>query len=145
MNQVVIRSNLKLKIRRLLGLISIAALLLKIELGLRLVGYQRLRNTVLKLKPVPVSFPFSYTVHIVDRISRYIPKSACLGRSIAIQTILYHQGKPSSLVIGVAKDKAGKVIAHAWLTYQGEPIYGFDSAQSVSYSPIKIYHVGAEE
>jgi hypothetical protein len=52
----------------------------------------------------------------VETISRFTPwESKCLVRAITAQILLRGIGAPSTLYLGMAKDKSSKLIAHAWL------------------------------
>ncbi|OKP74636.1 stage V sporulation protein S [Paenibacillus helianthi] len=57
--------------------------------------------------------------HITKAIrimSRYTPwKSTCMVRAVAGLQMLEKRGIESTLYMGVAKDKQGQMIAHAWL------------------------------
>lgn len=49
-------------------------------------------------------------------MSRYTPwKSTCMVRAVAGLQMLEKRGIESTLYMGVAKDKQGQMIAHAWL------------------------------
>jgi Transglutaminase-like superfamily len=56
--------------------------------------------------------------------SRYVPTATCLAQALAGQTLLAQQGEPAVLRIGVAKNEAGKLEAHAWVESQGRIVIG---------------------
>ncbi len=55
----------------------------------------------------------------VQRASRFMPRATCLTRSLSIHTMLGRRGITTQLRIGVAKDEAGRLMAHAWLERDG--------------------------
>lgn len=52
----------------------------------------------------------------IDTVSRFIPwKNTCLTQGVAGKMMLKQKKQPSVLILGVAYDEKGKLIAHAWL------------------------------
>lgn len=63
-------------------------------------------------------------------ISRYTPwKSTCMVRAVAGLKMLEKRGIESTLYMGVARDKEGKMIAHAWLRSGSSYVSGDDAMQ----------------
>lgn len=60
----------------------------------------------------------------VASVSSYIPKATCLTQALTLKTLLARRSFASDLRIGVKKDAAGKLEAHAWIEYEGEVILG---------------------
>lgn len=61
-------------------------------------------------------------------ISRYTPwKSTCMVRAVAGLQMLEKRGIESTLYMGVARDKQGQMIAHAWLRSGAYYISGDDA------------------
>lgn len=61
-------------------------------------------------------------------ISRYTPwKSTCMVRAVAALQMLEKRGIESTLYMGVAKDKKGQMIAHAWLRSGAYYVSGDDA------------------
>lgn len=55
-------------------------------------------------------------VWAVDVASRYIPASQnCLNRALTAKVLLARRGLSSQLRIGVRRDPAGELLAHAWV------------------------------
>ena len=53
---------------------------------------------------------------VVESISRFTPwESKCLVKAITAQLLLRVLRTPSTLYLGMSKDKSNKLIAHAWL------------------------------
>ncbi|MBT2289672.1 lasso peptide biosynthesis B2 protein [Paenibacillus albidus] len=63
-------------------------------------------------------------------ISRYTPwKSTCMVRAVAGLKMLEKRGIECTLYLGVAKDKHGKMVAHAWLRSGSCYVSGDDAMQ----------------
>ncbi|WP_405107255.1 lasso peptide biosynthesis B2 protein [Paenibacillus sp. FSL K6-1217] len=63
-------------------------------------------------------------------MSRYTPwKSTCMVRAVAGLKMLEKRGIESTLYMGVARDKQGKMIAHAWLRSGAHYVSGDDAMQ----------------
>jgi Transglutaminase-like superfamily len=55
----------------------------------------------------------SFSIHIMSKFTFW--ESKCLVRAIAAMKMLNRRHLPSTLYLGTANDKNGKLIAHAWL------------------------------
>ncbi|MDN4526742.1 lasso peptide biosynthesis B2 protein [Fictibacillus fluitans] len=73
---------------------------------------------------VPVLNSISDALHIISRRTPW--ESKCLVRAIAASKMLSRRKIPSTLYLGTAKDKSGKLIAHAWLRSGTRIITGAD-------------------
>ncbi len=63
----------------------------------------------------------------VTRSSRLVPGARhCLTQALAAHSLLLRRGYPTSSHIGVARDEAGKLIAHAWVECEGVVLVGGD-------------------
>lgn len=63
-------------------------------------------------------------------MSRYTPwKSTCMVRAVAGLKMLEKRGIESTLYMGVARDKQGQMIAHAWLRSGAYYVSGDDAMQ----------------
>ena len=61
----------------------------------------------------------------VFRANRLLGKPAkCFGLSLTLKRMLAMRGMQTSLYLGVNKDEAGNLLAHAWLMNGGETLYG---------------------
>lgn len=61
----------------------------------------------------------------VDRVLGWMPwpwHRTCLKRSMAIYALLARAGRPVALQVGVRRDSAGALAAHAWLEREGEVV-----------------------
>lgn len=114
--------------RRLL--IKAALLLGIIRLGLWLLVFQTLRGLLLRVRwkstglseADPLSLErIAWAIRVAGR---YIPGVTCLVQALAAQVLLEQEGHPSCLRIGVAKDKNGRLQAHAWTESGGKVVVG---------------------
>lgn len=63
-------------------------------------------------------------------MSRCTPwKSTCMVRAVAGLRMLEKRGIESTLYMGVARDRAGKMVAHAWLRSGEQYVSGDDAMQ----------------
>jgi hypothetical protein len=103
-------------------------LLLGIDLGLRLLSYQRLQACLTRCQPQP-STPTQTDWQIIRRLAQIVDRLAahhlypmtCLRRALALQWLLTRRGHLTDLRLGVRKIQE-KLEAHAWLEYYGQPI-----------------------
>lgn len=66
-----------------------------------------------------------FIVRAVNLAIRCTPGTAmCLTRALTTQALLDKYGYAYQLRIGVAKDAANQLIAHAWIEYEGHVIMG---------------------
>lgn len=111
-------------------LLSTAILLGAIRLGLWLLPFQTLRRLLAGIMQKstelePDQFSIGKTVWAVEVISWHMPGGVkCLARALATQVLLSRYGYSTQLCIGVAKDKQGKLEAHAWVESQSRIIIG---------------------
>jgi hypothetical protein len=114
--------------RRLL--IKAALLLGIIRLGLWLLVFQTLRGLLLRVRwkstglseADPLSLErIAWAIRVAGR---YIPGVTCLVQALAAQVLLEQEGHPACLRIGVAKDKNGRLQAHAWTESGGKVVVG---------------------
>jgi Transglutaminase-like superfamily len=119
---------LKRRDRRLL-LTSIGCLWTA-RLGLWLLPFQTVRRLIAKFSP-PKLISSKETSSNVERIawavavaSCYVPAATCLTQALAGQILLAQHGEPALLQIGVAKNEAGALQAHAWVESRGRIVIG---------------------
>ena len=70
----------------------------------------------------PGAFTLPQATWGIGVVARRLPGTRCLAKSLALQGLLRHAALHSELRIGVAKDSAGVLIAHAWVVCEGEPV-----------------------
>ena len=104
-------------------------LLILIRLGLWLLPFRTLQRTLERLFQHPVTSDsrspspekFSWAVSVV---SQYVPAASCLTQALTLQALLSREGIHSDLAIGVARDDATGITAHAWVEIDGRVIIG---------------------
>ena len=75
----------------------------------------------------------------VGRVLRRLPppwRYTCLRRGVVLYYLLRRTGRPVALHIGVRKDGAGALAAHAWLVKDGAPYLEPDPAHSAAFAEI---------
>lgn len=73
----------------------------------------------------PATVSVGFIVRAVKAASRYTPGGAmCLVRALTTQSLLGRYGYPHELRIGVARNAANGLEAHAWIEYKGQVIIG---------------------
>ena len=67
-------------------------------------------------------------MYLVDAAARnHLVAMKCLPRSIVTARVLANQGIKTDLRVGM-REENGKVVGHAWVEYQHEPINDADSS-----------------
>jgi hypothetical protein len=75
----------------------------------------------------------------VDRLLCALPgpwRHTCLKRSAILYHLLRRSGLPVELCIGVRRDAAGPLTAHAWLIRDGIPYLERAESPSTTHTPI---------
>lgn len=114
--------------RRLL--LRSALLLGGIRLGLSLLSFERLQGLLSRLRqpgaaPRPDPHSLERITWAVEAASRWVPAATCLTRALAAQVLFSQHHCPTELRIGVARNRAGALEAHAWLEAgQGKVVIG---------------------
>ena len=104
-------------------------LLIFIRLGLWLLPFRTLQRIMERLFPNPVTSyrhspsPEKFSWAVIS-VSQYIPYATCLAQALTLQTLLSREGIHSDLGIGVARDDAALIAAHAWLEVDGLVVIG---------------------
>jgi hypothetical protein len=110
-------------------LLKTGLFLWEVRLGLWLFPLPTLRRLLTGLRPANHIFPegparIEKITWAVAVASRYVPAATCLTQALAGQILLAQQGEPAILQIGVAKNKAGELEAHAWVESRGRVVIG---------------------
>jgi hypothetical protein len=108
------------------------------RLSLWLLPLPTLRRLLAKLRPSHPISPEAPTsiekiVWAVAVASRYVPAATCLTQASVGQILLAHCGQAALLQIGVAKNEAGELEAHAWVESRGRVVIG-DSRELFRYT-----------
>ncbi len=70
----------------------------------------------------------------VRNAARLVPGASCLTQALAAQYLLARAGCRSHLQVGVARDPAGRFLAHAWLVSDGKVVIGGSSRELARYA-----------
>lgn len=106
--------------------------------GLWLLPFSTLRRILDQISqpnPKALITPVDKIIWAVDVSTNFIPGAKCLARALTCQVLMNQRGESPELRIGVAKDEAGKLKAHAWIEHQGKVVMGYLSNLS-SYTPL---------
>lgn len=113
------------------GLLIESFLLLPlVEISLKIFGFKRTLRVMewgvsrrRRKEPTPAPEQVESTVRLVSIAARHgIHKAGCLRRAMVAWFLLRRQGIRSELRIGVCKDDAGTLEAHAWVEHEGKVI-----------------------
>lgn len=119
--------------RRLL--LQAAILIVSVRLALRFLSVERLQALAChragRAGPPVIS---DRIVWAVEAAARRIPASTCLSKALAAQALLARHGHTSELMIGVAKDEASGLEAHAWITCRDKILIG--GPETGRYTPL---------
>jgi len=74
-------------------------------------------------------------VWAVSAARRAVPYSTCLVQALAAEALFILHGHPADLRIGVVKNEAGGLIAHAWVESDGRVVLG-NSSDFSRYAPL---------
>lgn len=111
-------------------LVKAASIIALIRIGLVTFPYVKIRRLLNKSsKPKPqAALNQTYPEQVVwaaRAIARHtLGDKPCLVQALAVEWLLRRKGYTTSLHIGVNKDKQDKLLAHAWLEYDGDIIIG---------------------
>lgn len=76
----------------------------------------------------------------VERAAFHVPAATCLTRALAAQVLLGRHGYACALRLGVTRDPANALKAHAWLEYRGAIILGGDVPGMGNFTPLPKLH-----
>jgi hypothetical protein len=120
-----------------------ACLLAAVHLGLRLLPFRMLRRGLDRLArtlPRPVAPAAGYAARLAWAVPaagrRLLGADSCLAQALAARCLLRRQGLPGELRIGVAKDGADRLVAHAWVESGGQVVVGGSVGTLESYTPL---------
>jgi hypothetical protein len=109
-------------------LIRVWILIGTIRLGLELFSFSTLRKFLASIKPYPSKFTKKFSeeqfVWVIAIASRYVPRSTCLVKTLALQLLFQQAGHQARLHIGVTDSEEGRLKAHAWVESQGRILIG---------------------
>lgn len=113
-------------------------LLISVRMGLWILPFQRLQSWLAHFSATPVRHkldPYygNRMIRALKVLSAYVPRATCLTQALAAQVWLERHGYATRMQIGVAKDEAGRLQAHAWLECGGNIVIG-DSGDLSRYT-----------
>lgn len=79
----------------------------------------------------------------VRNMAPVVPGATCLTQALTAQHLMAKAGFASKIRIGVAKDEAGKVTAHAWLVHEDKVVIGGADHDLAKYAAIADLAPGA--
>ena len=116
-------------------LLQAAFSILAVRLALRFLSFERLQVLAPRWAGrATTPFMSDRIVWAVEAAARHIPASSCLSKALAGQALLSRHGHASQLMIGVAKDEALRLEAHAWITCQDRVLIG--GPETDRYTPL---------
>ena len=92
--------------------------LFAVRLALALAGYEAVRDAVRRLGPrrsTGTAMTASECGRAFSRACRVLPRTSCLARSLAAESVLRRDGLPAALTLGVRFDEGRQLRAHAWV------------------------------
>lgn len=125
-----VRKLLQLPAREQFYLAEVICLVGLTRLGLWVLPFRTEVWLLSKTSQIAVNRKRSHTIAVtriawaVRASSRIIPQATCLTQALAAQFLLTRQGHPADLRIGVAKNSAGQLEAHAWVESDGQIVIG---------------------
>jgi len=100
--------------------------------AIRLVPFKRLAARASRPGPrgaVPEEAWLRKLAWSVDAWGSRVPwRALCFEKGLAVHRMLRRRGVPSVLHYGVARDSAGGLAAHVWVTVAGRPVIGGEEA-----------------
>ncbi|MEM6576917.1 MAG: lasso peptide biosynthesis B2 protein [Pseudomonadota bacterium] len=115
-------------------------LVLIVRIGLWLVRYQTLRHWLVRVCATdPQASRQGTVIHamrMVERVARFVPDASCLTQSIAGQALLSWYGIPSTISMGVMKERDDDLKAHAWLVWNGKVVLQGNTQTPRTYAKI---------
>jgi hypothetical protein len=76
--------------------------------------------------------------HAIRRAGRLARGATCLARAVAAECLLRREGWHPTLSLGVTRDAAGQLRAHAWVISDGVTVAGGEEA--AHYLPLTPSH-----
>lgn len=113
-----------------------AATVLFVRGALWVTRYQNIRGwLVRRCAPAPQPERIATVIRIaraVEKTARFIPDASCLTQTISCQAILSWKDIPSTISMGVLKEKDGTIRMHAWLVWNGQTVLDGENLKGFS-------------
>ncbi len=107
-------------------MLQAAVLLPAVRLVQRVLPFKRWRPLLTRRAPQAAkTFTPEAIAQALDRARRGVPGVyTCLPVAYAGHLLLHRHGHASNIIVGAARDAAGKVEAHAWVECEGKVLIG---------------------
>lgn len=121
------------------GLLLALGIVWRVRIGLWCLSFKTLRERLARIQrretidlkaPEPRRMAWAVVV-----AARFVPGASCLTQALATDWLLKRAGYHGILHIGVALDEHGKLLAHAWLEYDGMILVGGRGHQQYTELP----------
>ncbi len=123
----------RLSTSEFLLLLQTVKLVVLVRTALWFFSYDRVRRYFTRQPAVSVStMSCAKTIQFVDAVSRRTPGATCLTRALAAENLLRRHGYDACLRIGVSKDQAQGLLAHAWVECSGDIVIGGEEASGLT-------------
>jgi hypothetical protein len=137
-----LRTLLSFSARDWLLFIQAWSLLLIVDIALRTLPFRKVQHWIASAHPMKGANEDQALTAIqrsslfLDRAARYhLYPMTCLRRALGLHWLLSKQGIHADLHFGVRREQ-GKLQAHAWLEYKGQPIDARDALPQ-QYMPLR--------
>jgi len=109
-------------------LLEVALVVATVRAALWICPYDQVRHSLKKRRAGSKDQASSATIgRFVSAVARYIPGANCLTRAVAAEALLRSHGHDARLRIGVSKNEADALLAHAWVESGGDIVIGGDA------------------
>ena len=108
-----------------------------VRVGLRVLPYRTLSPLLDRMARPATVGAFCSPAEVrwaLAAAARRLPGTRCLAWALACRSLLRQAGFASELQFGVAKDRKGRLQAHAWVECRGMPLSWGDDERS--YAPL---------
>ncbi len=96
------------------------------RLALCLVKYKTLSKSIYVTanESAPITPSAAAIAWAIKNTARIVPFASCLTQALALQHMLGKRGEEAVIRIGVRTTDAGRIMAHAWVIFQGAILIG---------------------
>ena len=124
-----------------------AILLIRIRLGLTFSSLAKLQQNLLPGVDRPAHMPPAAVERLawcVRTMARLVPAATCLTQGLALQALLHRRGVASDLKLGVRRDGADGLAAHAWVVVDGRVVLGGGARDLAPFATIAKFGTGRQ-
>ena len=117
-----------------------------VRLGLWLLPFRTVASLLRRIVPATprpkeeIQDFIDHATRIITVASRLAPRATCLTQALTAQVLVSRHGYEARLYIGVAKDREGRLEAHAWVESDGRIVVGdcVDLSHFTALPPLNI-------